>query len=188
MSNETPCSSSSFSSKRKEISVCFDKDNQKLQRLYRTSDIHRTVCDKSDSVEEVLSSIKQKLTSYKIEKSFENSLIIGKDDGDGNDSDDDNIKGNGSDDEECLGNGIKDEGFNNQKSKKIPLIRSNQNISTTSKKKVQCSKDSSDEEKSEELDYQWNDEEMVEVETNRISSGVWKNFKRLSSEDGNYKV
>ncbi|RNA18208.1 hypothetical protein BpHYR1_015406 [Brachionus plicatilis] len=185
MSNETPCSSSSFSSKRKEISMCFDKDNQKLHKLNKTSDIYRSVGDESDSDEEVFSSIKQKLNSdsriyhqnsnynefnlTEIEKCFDNSLIIDKDDGDGNGSD--------------------DEGFNIEYSKKTPLIRqNNQNNSTTSKKKVQCSMDSSDEEKSEELDYQSDDEEMAEVKTNRMSSGVWKYFKRLSSEDGNYTV
>ncbi|RNA34696.1 hypothetical protein BpHYR1_018456 [Brachionus plicatilis] len=93
MSNETPCSSSSFSSKGKENSVCFDKDNQKLQKLKKTCDIYRTVYDESDNDEEDLSCIKQKLTFDK----------------------------------------------------------------------------------------------MVEV-TNRISSGVWKYFKGLSSEDGNHKV
>ncbi|RNA09484.1 hypothetical protein BpHYR1_009452 [Brachionus plicatilis] len=71
---------------------------------------------------------------------------------------------------------------------RVLTVRSNQNNSYTSKKKVQFSKDSSDEEKSEELDYQSDDEEMVEVKTNRISSGVWKYFKRLSSEVGNYTV
>ncbi|RNA23764.1 hypothetical protein BpHYR1_025334, partial [Brachionus plicatilis] len=65
---------------------------------------------------------------------------------------------------------------------RVLTVRSNQNNSYTSKKKVQCSKDSTDEEKSEELDYQSGDEEMVEVKTNRMFSGVWKYFKRLSSE------
>ncbi|RNA25468.1 hypothetical protein BpHYR1_034506, partial [Brachionus plicatilis] len=54
--------------KKPRVSIIVGLDNREftnfINKLYKTSDIYRTVGDKSDSDEEVLSSIKQKLTTY----------------------------------------------------------------------------------------------------------------------------
>lgn len=162
MSSETPCSSSSFSSKRKEISVYFDEGNQKISKFDNSSvgstGVNISPTEIIDSDDEVLSNVRRKMfekMSFQPESNDfpeleqdESQLLIQ---------------------------------YAEKKSRSIDLQCDFQKCDE-SLENYDTRSSNEDEETNRE------EEDSEELKNERMFSGVWKYFKRYKSDDGEYTI